>query len=111
RAATGVERLRQRRQRRPEGDPMAAASLIDRYLTTFRAQVRLRHDRADLVDEITDHLLCAVEQFQGRGLTRDAAERRALAALGDPRLVASLMTTIPSKGTIMSYVLSRYVWV
>jgi len=90
---------------------MAADSLIDRYVSAFRAQVRLRHDRADLVDEVADHLLCAVERLQNRGLDRDAAERRALAALGEPRLVASLMTSTPSKGTIMSYFLSRYIWI
>lgn len=89
---------------------MAADSLIDRYIATFSAQVVLRHDRSELVDEIADHLLCAAERLQSRGLDRDTAERRALAALGEPRLVASLLTTTPSKGTIMSYFLARYVW-
>lgn len=90
---------------------MAAHSLIDEYVSAFRAQVGFRRDRADLVDEVADHLLCAVEQLQSRGLDREAAERRALAALGEPRLVASLMMSTPSKGTIMSYFLARRIWV
>jgi hypothetical protein len=87
---------------------VAADSLIDRYVTAFGQRVRSRTDRQDLIDEVRDHLLSAVERLQSLGVDHESAERRALARFGEPRLVASLLTAVPSKGSIMSLFFSRY---
>jgi len=87
---------------------MAADSLIDQYLVAFGKSVRVRRDRADLVDEVADHLLSAVDRLEALGIDHDVAERRALTRFGDPALVASLITAVPSKGNIMSLFFSRH---
>jgi len=90
---------------------MAADGLIDRYLAAFAAHVRQRRDADDLVDEVTDHLLTAVERLESAGVERTTAEQRALARLGEPRLVASLLLAEPSEGSIMSLFFSRHLGV
>lgn len=87
---------------------MAADGVITAYLEIFGARVRSRSDRADLVDEVADHLYSAAERLEAVGVDRDTAERRALARFGDPRLVASLVTAVPSKGSIVSLFFSRH---
>ncbi|GAA2014936.1 permease prefix domain 1-containing protein [Microbacterium ulmi] len=87
---------------------MAADGLIDQYVESFRRRVRSRRDRDDLADEVRDHLLTARERFEALGVEPHVAERRALARLGDPTLVASLLTEVPSKGSLMSLFLSRH---
>lgn len=87
---------------------MAADSLIDRYLDVLARSLRSRRDRGDLVDEVADHLMSAAERLEMLGIDRETAERRALARFGDPRLVASLLTSVPSKGNIMSLFFSRH---
>lgn len=86
---------------------MAGDGLIDGYLSALHARTRGRADQRDLVDEIADHLLSAVETLERRGVPRAEAESRALTRLGDPRLVASLLTSTPSKGTVLSLFFAR----
>lgn len=86
---------------------MASAGLIDEYLISLGQRMRGRVDAHDLIDEIADHLLTAAERLEARGIDRQDAEARALARLGEPRLVASLLTSTPSKGTIVSLFFSR----
>lgn len=87
---------------------MAAASLIDEYLHVLGSRMRGRRDRADLVDEIADHLHSAVERLEAVGIDAETAQRRALARFGEPRLVAALLTAVPSKGNLMTLFFSRH---
>jgi len=87
---------------------MAADSLIDQYLDAFGSRVRSRRDRRDLVDEVADHLMSAADRLEALGVERGVAERRALARFGEPTLVASLITAVPSKGSTMSLFFSRH---
>jgi len=86
---------------------MAADGLIEQYLASFATRVAGRRDRTDLVDEVADHLYSACERLEALGVDRRTAEQRALARFGEPRLVAALITSVPSKGNIMSLFLSR----
>ena len=86
---------------------MAGDGLIDGYLAALHARTRGRADQRDLIDEIADHLLSAAERLEQRGVPRAEAESRALTRLGDPRLVASLLTSTPSKGTVLSLFFAR----
>jgi len=86
---------------------MAADGLIEQYLDAFGARVGGRRDRTDLVDEVADHLHSAAERLEALGVDRESAQRRALARFGEPRLVAGLITSVPTKGNIMSLFLSR----
>ncbi|BDV30582.1 permease prefix domain 1-containing protein [Microbacterium terricola] len=87
---------------------MAADGLIDRYLDAFGRSVRSRRDRDDLVDEVADHLHSAAERLESLGIDSATAQRRALARFGEPRLVASLITAVPSKGNFMPLFFSRH---
>lgn len=86
---------------------MAADSLIDEYLAVFAERVARRRDHADLVDEVADHLHTASERLELLGVDPETAQRRALARFGEPRLVAGLITSVPTKGNVMSLFLSR----
>lgn len=86
---------------------MAGDGMIDGYLAVLRERVRGRADEQDLLDEMADHLLSAAESLQARGVPRREAESRALARLGEPRLVAALLTSTPSKGTVLSLFFAR----
>ncbi len=86
---------------------MATDSLIDQYLDALGGRVRGRRDRTELLDEVADHLHSAAERLEGLGVDPTSAQRRALARLGDPRLVATLITAVPSKGNIVSLFFSR----
>ena len=86
---------------------MAADSLIDAYVSAFDRRVRSRRDRQDLVDEVADHLHSASERLESLGIDRETAQRRALARFGEPRLVASLLTAVPSRGSIVSLFFAR----
>lgn len=85
----------------------ADARLIDAYLAALRHRMHGRDDVDELVDEIADHLHSAAERLEEAGAPRDEAQSRALARLGEPRLVASLLTATPSKGTVVSLFISR----
>jgi len=87
---------------------MAADGLIDQYLTALGKRVRSRSDRHDLLDEVRDHLLSAVERLEALGVDSPTAERRALTRFGQPKLVAALITEVPSKGNLMSLFLARH---
>jgi hypothetical protein len=67
---------------------MAEHTLIDGYVAEVRRALGRHRDVADLVDEIADHLESSVREWRDRGLDADAAQRRSLAAFGDPLLVA-----------------------
>ncbi|RZI96410.1 MAG: hypothetical protein EOO67_00335 [Microbacterium sp.] len=83
-------------------------SLITDYLRAVEPRLRARRDRDDLLDEIADHLHSAAERLEALGVGRDAAEQRALARFGEPRVVATLLTSVPSKGSTVSLFFSRY---
>lgn len=87
---------------------MAGTGLIAEYLDVFGTRIRSRRDRADLVDEVADHLYSATERLLAAGVDPEAAQRRALARFGDPRLVAALVSAVPSKGNVVSLFFSRY---
>ncbi len=55
-----------------------------------------------------DHLLSTTERLGALGVDPDTAARRALARFGEPRLVASLLSDVPSKGNLMSLFFSRH---
>jgi hypothetical protein len=87
---------------------MAADGLIADYLAVIESRLRTRRDRDDLLDEVADHLHSAAERLEALGIDRDTAERRALARFGEPRLVASLLVSVPSKGKTVPLFFSRY---
>lgn len=67
---------------------MAEHALIDGYVGELRRVLRRHRDAADLADEVADHLLSNVRAWQDRGVDPDDAQRRSLAAFGDPELIA-----------------------
>ncbi len=86
---------------------MAADGLIEQYLAAFAERVGGRRDRRDLVDEVADHLYSASERLEALGVDPTDAQQRALARFGEPRLVAGLISSVPTKGNLMSLFLSR----
>ncbi|MDQ4212781.1 permease prefix domain 1-containing protein [Microbacterium capsulatum] len=87
---------------------MAAGNgLIEDYLVALRQGMRGRGDLQDLVDEVADHLYTAAERLEALGTDPREAHARALARFGEPRLVASLLTSTPSKGTVLSLFFAR----
>lgn len=79
---------------------MAGDSLIERYLAELDDRLASRRDRADLVDEVADHLHSAVERWEKTGADVSECERRALAQFGRPDIVAALIsTTMPAEST------------
>src|SRR5690606_34247824 len=102
RAARRVARIRRRRRFRSQEEPMAADGLIDQYVRALRSRLGARRDRDDLVDEVLDHLLSTTERLEALGIDPHTAARRALARFGEPKLVASLLSDVPSKGNLMS---------
>lgn len=87
---------------------MAADGLIDQYVRALRSRLGARRDRDDLVDEVLDHLLSTTERLEALGIDPQTAARRALARFGEPKLVASLLSDVPSKGNLMSLFFSRH---
>lgn len=63
------------------------------YLAELARQLKCSRDaRSDVVDEIEDHLRESAEHACASGLSAAAAERRAVADLGRPALVAGRRT-------------------
>ena len=63
--------------------------MIDEYLDTLRSELRslgVADDRS--FDEIRDHVTDAIEDGLRQGLSRDDAERAAVARVGDPATIA-----------------------
>lgn len=87
---------------------MAGDGVIPDYLDALRHRMRGRADLDELIDEIADHLHSAAEKLEIAGVSPIEAAHRALARLGEPRIVAALLTSTPSKGTIMSLFVSRH---
>lgn len=77
---------------------MTNTDMIDDYLRAFAASVRGRHDQQDLIDEVGDHLRAAADHFERAGEDPYAAQTLALARFGEPRIVASLISSVPSSG-------------
>ena len=62
---------------------------VDRYLNELGAGLRPYPGRkSDVVNEIRDHLLEAIERRRGEGLTVPEAAEQAMSALGSPRDLA-----------------------
>jgi hypothetical protein len=86
---------------------MAESGLIDEYLGIVEVRLAHRRDIRELIDEVADHLHESVERAEAGGMARLAAERSALDRFGDPRLTASLLASVPTKGFDMNAVLDR----
>jgi hypothetical protein len=86
---------------------MAESGLIGDYLGIVEARLAHRRDLPELLDEMADHLHESVERAEAGGMGRLAAERSALDRFGDPRLTASLLASVPTKGFDMNAVLDR----
>jgi hypothetical protein len=86
---------------------MAESGLIADYLGIVEARLAHRRDLRELLDEMADHLQESVERAEAAGMARLAAERSALDRFGDPRLTASLLASVPTKGFDMNAVLDR----
>ncbi|HEU4421950.1 MAG TPA: permease prefix domain 1-containing protein, partial [Pilimelia sp.] len=64
--------------------------MIDRYIAELDGALRgPRHAKADLITEARDSLVDAAEAYEGRGLSREAAQRRAVCEFGEVREIAS----------------------
>ena len=86
---------------------MAESGLISDYLGIVEARLAHRRDLRELLDEMADHLYESVERAEASGMARIAAERSALDRFGDPRLTASLLASVPTKGFDMNAVLDK----
>jgi hypothetical protein len=86
---------------------MAEPGLIGDYLGVVESRLAHRSDLRELLDEMADHLHESVERAEAGGMARLAAERTALERFGDPRLTASLLASVPTKGFDMNAVLDR----
>lgn len=67
---------------------MAEDFLIDAYLEELRRTLRRHRDVDDLIDEVADHLQSRAQELGEHGVEPATAQRRALAAFGDPLVVA-----------------------
>lgn len=86
---------------------MAESGLIGDYLGIVEERLAHRRDLHELLDEMADHLYESVERAEASGMARIAAERSALDRFGDPRLTASLLASVPTRGFDMNAVLDR----
>lgn len=77
---------------------MAEYALIDGYLETLHRSVRYRRDADDLVAEVQDHLLEAIEILEHRGTGSVAAQQETLERFGDPVLLARAFASTPRGG-------------
>ena len=64
------------------------------WCATVRAQVRFRPDRAAIEKELTDHYQDHVRDLERVGYERKLAERRALAAMGDPEAIGKALDRV-----------------
>lgn len=85
---------------------MAEPGLIDEYLGIVEGQLAHRPDVREILDEMADHLYESVERAQAGGMARLGAERAALDRFGDPRLTATLLASVPTKGFDMKATLA-----
>ena len=75
---------------------MAQYELIDSYLGTFRNQLRRHRDADELIAEVEDHLVSAVEHTSTPDLV--AAQRLALERFGDPQVLAEAFASTTTGG-------------
>lgn len=70
-------------------------SAIETFLTGFRRQLPAgRAVQSRLAHEVEDHLLTLADQLEAGGLSRDQAEREAVARFGSPGEVAAIAREI-----------------
>ena len=75
--------------------------LIKDYIFVFDEAVHTRSDAADLSDELHDHLIEATDQLRASGLDLETAQRTSLQRLGEPDLIARMISAVPAKGSLM----------
>lgn len=86
---------------------MAGEDLITAYLARVRAVVGFRSDADAIILELEDHLRCGVERRTRAGLDEHAAQRAALAVIGDAGTVARELCRSKSGGVALPSPLSR----
>ncbi len=80
---------------------MANYPLIRDYILAFDAAVPPRPDVADLRDELTDHLIEAVDRLCASGIDLESAQHSALDRFGEPAVFAGMIIAVPAKGNTM----------
>ena len=86
---------------------MAGGSLIEAYLNELRYSASKLRDIDDVVAEVEDHLLTAVDSAMARGVPREEAEAHALARFGSPQLVARVFVEESNRGGAVSTTITR----
>ncbi len=86
---------------------MGNFALIDSYLDTLRRSVGWRPDADEVVAEVEDHLLIAVEREIAVGSDVLAAQRSSLERFGEPRLVSRAFASTSSGGVAVPTHLTR----
>ena len=103
---------------------MSELPTFEPFLEELRKELLLyAGNRSDVIDEVRDHLIEAFERARRDGSTPDEAERRAIAAFGEPRQVGQgivaqrsrrrgriLIAVALAAGLAMAYVDSRPTW-
>ena len=75
---------------------MPRDGLIDAYLRQLKRALKLDYPtKARILEEVRDHLLTAVEEFERRGYSRLDAERRAIERFGLPTAFAAQYSSGP----------------
>lgn len=64
---------------------------VDAYLEAVRRQLRGRHDRDELLDEIEDHLRSTIEHHRATGNDPENAVVETLRAFGEPATIAAAL--------------------
>jgi hypothetical protein len=77
---------------------VAEYALIEGYLETLHRSIRFRRDAEDLVAEVHDHLLEAIEFLEHRGTGSLDAQQETLARFGDPVMLARAFASTPRGG-------------
>ncbi len=100
---------------------MADHILIDRYLGELREETRWLRDAEEIAEEVTDHLLEAVEKLIDRGLDHVSAQKSALREFGDPALVGRAFASSRTGGAAMptrftkragyALIISGFLWI
>jgi len=65
-----------------------------RYLDTVLAQVKFTHDRADIKDELLEHILEECAYLRAKGMSPKEAEREAVRRMGDSKELGRMLNEI-----------------
>lgn len=80
---------------------------LDRYLDSLLVELGGRApDVRRVLAEVEDHLIDLTNEDERDGATRDEAERRAIAQMGDPRAVTRRFSPVPRAATLRQLALS-----